>query len=170
MCDPVSLGIASFALGAAQSVMGFVGASQDAKAEREAAVRENAQTQNQLSLRQVQEQEAAARSNQSQNLEEAQAAADAEASAAVGGVSGLSLSSVLQDVRRRAANNRQATSENVKMTVAQLSLDKKGSANRAQSRINAARPPNPFTLVAGIGSAALGGFNEYNNAKNLRMQ
>jgi hypothetical protein len=168
MCvDPGSLALLSFAVGATQSVLSFVGASQDAKAEREAAIKDNAQTQNQLSLRQLQEQDAAARTKQQQNIEEAQASADVQTSAAAGGVAGISVDNILQDVGRRAAGNRVAATENVKMTIAQLALEKKGSRTRAQGRINQARDPNPLSLVAGLGASALGGYRDY---RNLRME
>lgn len=162
MCDPITLGVASFAIGAAQSIIGFVGAAQDASNAREAAVKENAENQNQLTLRQAQEEQAAAAKRQEQNLREAEAAADVEVGAASAGVAGISLDSILTDVGRRAANNRSAISENSRMAIAQISQEKRASVLRAEGKVAAAKGPNPLSLVAGIGAAALGGYNTYN--------
>lgn len=162
MCfDPVTMGVLSFAVGAAQSVVQFAAANQEAKATEQNALQAFSNEQNQLSLRQMQEADATAQKQKQQNLEEAEKKAAVEVSAASAGVSGISVDNLIMDVSRQAARNRQTQFENTKMAVAQLQTEKKGSRSQAQSRINSAPRPSALSLVAGIGGAALDGYNSY---------
>lgn len=165
MCNPLILGLATFGMGAAQSVMQFMGERETAKAERDAAKKADIEKQNNLTLRQVQESQALAQKKQEQNIEEAVAISEVEAGAAARGVGGISVDNLLTDVQRRAAYNRRTAQDNHDMTIQQMSAEKKGSARVASQQINNARGPSPLSLVAGVGGAALGGYNTYSKAK-----
>lgn len=162
MCfDPVTMGVLSFAVGAAQQIAQFSAANQEAKAVEENANAAFRNDQTQLSLRQMQEADALAQKQKTQNLEEAEKKASVEVSAASAGVAGISVDNLIMDVQRKAARNRQTQFENTKMALAQLQLEKKASRNQAQSRINSAPRPSALGLVAGLGGAALDGYNTY---------
>lgn len=165
MCEPVTLGLLSFGMGAAQTVVGYLGQQETAKQQREAAIASDVEAQNQLTLRQVQESQALAQKKQDQNVEEAIALSEVEASATARGVGGLSVSNLLTDVKRRAAYNRRTAQDNHDMTIQQMAAEKKGSSSVATQRVKAAQGPSPLQLVAGLGGDALGGLNAYNKAR-----
>ena len=166
MCSPLALGIASFAMGAAQSVAQY-GAQKNEyatnKASSEQAWRDQ---QTQISQREMQEADALRQKQTQQNIEEAQAKAEVEVSGAASGVSGISLVNLTRDVGRRAATNRQAEETNTSMVISQLRLQRKGATSEAMSRINSVAKPSPLSLIAGIGSAGVSGYNSYVASKN----
>lgn len=166
MCfDPVTAGVLSFAVGAAQAVATFAAANQEAKATQENAATAFENEQRQSSLRQMQEADAANQKKAIGNIEEAQKVAEVNVSAAGSNVSGISVDNLVMDVRRQSARNRDTIGQNLKMTVAQIQQQKKASQAQAQSRINSAPRPSALSLVAGIGGAALSGVNTFNNFK-----
>lgn len=161
MCDPVTMAVATFALGATTEVLGYAAQNQEAKAVQSAAAAAYKQDQTQISLRQIQEADAEAHQVNQQNLEEAKVVSKVQASASDANVAGVSVDNIVADVRRQAARNRETIKANTRMTVMQLEQERKGSRSRNQGRINAAPRPNPLSLVAGIGGAALSGYNAY---------
>lgn len=167
MCfDPVTAAVLSFAVGATQSVAQYAAASQEASAVQKAATADNENQQRQITLRQMQEEDALHQKQQVENLQEAQRASAVALSAASSGVAGISVDNLIADVNRNAARNRMTAFENTRMTVQQLQQERKAAAAQAEGRINAAPKPSALSLVAGIGGAALGGYNTYNKYMN----
>jgi len=162
MClDPVSMGVLSAGIGLMKTVATFGAQQEESRKNAENAMAANAIEQRQLTLRQIQENQAAAQKKQAQNIQEAEVLAEAKVSQASMGVAGASVDNILADVSRKAATNRETIAENTRMTVQQLQTDKTASTIKAKSRIDSMPPPNPLSLVAGIGSAALTGYNTY---------
>jgi hypothetical protein len=166
MCDPVTVGILSFAVSGAQAIASYSAQSQQAKATQASAEQSWRDQQTQISQREMQEQDALRQKQTQENIQEAQAKADVQVSGAASGVSGISLDNLLQDVGRRAATNRQVEETNTQMTLDQLQLQRKGINSEAQSRINSAPSPSPLSLIAGLGSAGVSGYSSYVGAKN----
>ena len=166
MCTPMLLGIASFAMGAVQAVAQFQ-AQQQAHDDNQKAVEGSYKSQQQqLSLRQQQEQDALKQRLQQANIQEAQAAAETQVQGAASGFTGISLDNLVQDVSRRSAMNRETERTNTDMIVSQLKAEKVAAQSEADGRIASVQAPSALSLVAGIGSAAVGGFSTYTNAKN----
>lgn len=167
MCGPLAAGIASFAVSAVSTVANYAAQRNEAKAVEESAIAAHKLEQNQLSKRQMQEQDALVQKQRMQAIEEAQAKAETVQSAASGGISGISLDNLVADVSRRAATNRQTEEINTRNIVGQLAMEKKGVTAQAKSRINSSPAPSPISLVAGLGGAALSGFNSYSRQNKL---
>lgn len=157
----LAVGLITAGIGAVQSVAQFSAQRQEAKANQENATESWKQQQNQLTKRAMQEEDALRQKQQQQNIEEAQARADVVTSAAAGGISGISLDNLVADVGRRASFNRQAEEENTRNTLSQIRLERKGINSQAQGRINSVPKPSGLSLVAGVGGAALKGYNAY---------
>lgn len=161
MCTPLALGALSAGVGALQTVSTYMGQRQMAKATEAAAKVAFQQDQEQLTRRELQEQEASAQRQAAQNIEEAEVVATAKVAAIDSGVAGPTLDNLIMDVQRRAATNRVTEQTNLKNTIQQLQLNKKGSAAQAQSRVNSAPRPSALSLVAGLGGNLLSGMNSY---------
>lgn len=170
MC-PQLLAVAGFAVSAASTVMGF--AAQSAQADAQTAAWKQNYTnalaaarddQNQLSLRQMQEGDAASQKTQMENIQVAQKSASVEAAAASGGVSGISVDSLVNDVSHQGDLNKTAIQRNFEATVSQLQTQKDATNDTAKSRINSMQPgtpPNPLSLAVGLAGDALGSYNSY---------
>ncbi|MGV1835233.1 virion core protein, T7 gp14 family [Rhizobium rhizogenes] len=169
MCDPVSLGVLTFASSAASTVAGYVAQSQEAKATRANAEQSWRDQQTQISQREMQEQDALRQKQTQQNIQEAQAIADTQVSGAAAGISGVSLDNLLQDVNRRASTNRQVEETNTDMILSQLRQQRKATTTQAVGRISAAASPSPLSLIAGLGSSGVSGYNSYVSAKNRQL-
>lgn len=150
MCSPlIGVGISLL-----QGMASYSAAKQDYRAQSQAwrqnyvnALAAGRDEQNQLLLRTMQEEDAKNQKLAVQNIEEAQRKAEAEVSATEGGVSGLSIANVLQDIGRRAAFNRQTEERNFDMTAAQLEQEMRAVNTRIEGRINSVtRPTKPNAL------------------------
>lgn len=166
MCDPVTLGLVSFATGAAQSVASYVAQNQESKATQAAAEQSWRDQQTQITQRHMQEEDALKQKKTQQNIEEARARAEVEVSGAASGVEGISLDNLMSDVSRRAATNRQTEETNTAMVLSQLRQQRKSVTSEAVGRINSAPRASPLQLIAGIGSAGVSGYNNYLSAKS----
>lgn len=169
MCSPVALGFLSFAVQGAQAIAGYQAQKQEYETNKENSRQAWKDQQEQLTLREMQEQDALRQKQQQQNIAEAQAVANTEVSASASGVAGISLDNLKRDVSRRAATNRQVEETNHDMIISQLKAERKGINSQAQSRINSVSKPSPLSLIAGIGSAGISGFNAYTKSKNMMM-
>jgi len=155
------MGIASFAISAVSSVAQYSAQQQEYKRNEKNAVQAWKNDQAQLTLRQMQEDEATAQKQRAQNLQEAEVKSEVEAASAANGVSGISIDNLLQDVGRKAAYNREVEDRNARYIALQIKQQRAGASAQAQSRIDSVPKPSPISLVAGLGSAALGGFQTY---------
>lgn len=170
----LALGIASFAVGAVQTVVQYAGAQQQAKQQTQQqitnannAVDDWRNQQGQITQRRLQEQDALGQKLTQQNLDEAQAQAEVQTSAAASGVSGISVDNLMADVTRRASSNRQTEETNTDNILQQLSMQSQGVNSQSLSRINSvpnATKPSPLSLIAGIGSSAANSYTNYQRA------
>jgi hypothetical protein len=170
MCNPaLAVGLLSAGLGVAQTVASYSAQRQESKTNADNSVQAWKNNQEQITQREMQEQDALRQKQTQQNIQEAQALADTQVSAAASGVSGISVDNLLQDVSRRADANRETEQTNTDMVISQLKQQRKGINSDAQSRINSVPEPSPLSLIAGIGSAGISGFNSYTSAKNRML-
>src|SRR5210317_791383 len=127
MCDPVSLGWAGLAMGAASAGAQAVGQQQQAKAQYQAQLQQNEmqrrmqaqaaaaerqralQEQTSLRMRQAQEQEAVGRELEQVSRKSQAALARARVSAGEAGVAGASVQALMDDYMRQEAGYRAAT-------------------------------------------------------------
>jgi hypothetical protein len=178
MCDPITaMAGASFAIGAAQSVSGFMGKQQDAASMRAFQAQEayNAeyarnQTYNQIGLRQQQEIDAASAALMDNQIRGAKAKATADTGAAEAGVQGNSVESVARGVYREMGRIDAATIKNTDMSVDQLQEEKKAADAQFRSRTNFSpvRDPSVIDLGLGIGAAGLGAYELYDRKNRIR--
>jgi hypothetical protein len=166
MCAPVA------ALGAVVGIVGavanFQAKEQDYQA-KAAAWRQNVvnaqaaarNDQGQLLQRQLQEEDKTTQDKHVSYIEGAQKAALAEASAAKGGVAGISVDNIVNDIQGKSALNRTYADINYMYKAADIQNRLTGTVITLQSRIDSIpRPvaPSPLELVAGIGGSLVKGF------------
>lgn len=169
MCDPVTLGITSAVIGGAQALMSYSAQNAESKATQKNATQSWRNDQQATTQRELQEQDALRQKQTQSQIEQAEASSEVAVSGAASGISGISLDNLLADVDRRAATNRQTEQTNTDMLMSQLQQQRKGINAQAESRINSAPAASPMSLIAGIGSAGISGFNTYVGAKNKQM-
>lgn len=165
MCDPLSIGIATFALGSAQAVTSHIGQNQAYKANEKAA-----------NLNYAREQEAIGRQavlvdkEQSETaFDTAIATAQAEGDIAVSASErGLGASSISQQLNAAMFGiGRQATMEDANFSTQRQNLaeSRTDAELKRQSQINSKQKSGALSLVLGIGSAGLQGANAYKGAQ-----
>ncbi|WP_313196208.1 hypothetical protein [Shinella zoogloeoides] len=172
MCDPITIAVASFGIGAVQTVVGYMGEQSAAKQQNE-MVRENQRNANlnaareytDVQTRQIQEEDAAAVQKQDVAREARAARATTMAAAGEAGVSGLSVDALLADVYGKEATAKDRISQNTGFTTQNLTRELDGVKAKAQDRINSmpwASGPSPFAAALKIGGL---GLNSYSNFK-----
>lgn len=171
MCDPVSLAVTTFMVGAGQSVASYGAAKQQAAAQDQLYADNKANAEfasmyehQQLDKRIIQEQDAYGEKLFDTGLETRARAAKAEAAAADSGVSGLSVDSLLRDVW--GAGDRASTRimANEDMTLDQIAQEHLGVEARKNDRINSVRhgvQPSDLALGLGIASSGLNAATSY---------
>lgn len=175
MCAPQLLAVAGFAVSAASTVVGFMGQQAQANAQ-DAAWKQNytnalaaaRDDQNQMTARQVQEADASSLKQHQQDIAVAQKQAEVSVQAASGGVSGISVDSLLNDVSREGDLNKLSIQRNFEATVTQLQKEKDATNNTALNRINSMSPgqhPNPLAAGLNIASAGFGAYNDYQKSQ-----
>jgi len=161
MCDPVSLGIATAAMAATQSVASYVGMQQAYSANVEAANLGYANTQNSL----MQENRQAGDKFSQQSLDSAIAAAKSQGQIAnVESIQGGASSSVIQNINASMFGiGRQTAAEgaNYADTREQIMQGNVDSQLKRESQINSVPQANPVSLILGLGSAAASGASTY---------
>jgi hypothetical protein len=174
VCDPVTLATASIAIGGVQSVVGYVGAQQQYKAQTE-VYSQNAENSahsasdnyKSLNIRLQQEGAAAADEKQANELERAQAIATAQTAADAGGVTGLSLDAVVRDIYSRTAANEVATDANLRMSKGYLQSELKSANNAAQSQINSMPIPEKPSAIPYLLQGFSSGISGYSQKLKL---
>lgn len=161
------------ALGAVVGILGAV-ASYSAKKQdyeaKAAAWRQNvvnAQSaarndQGQLLERNLQERDKTVQDKHVSYIEGAQKMALGEAAGAAGGVSGISVDNLVNDIAGKAAENRTYADMNYQYKAQSLQAQLNGTVITEQSRIDSMpKPigPSPLELIAGIGGAVTKGFS-----------
>lgn len=169
MCAPV-LAAATFALGAASSIMQYQ-AGVDQARRQEAMFQQNRQNAiqgmtvkyGQEMKRMVQEGDVMSSKNHTLEIEGAQKEAAADATAAEFGVAGISAENVVADIRRRTATNQYNNEVNYKNIVDQLHMEGLQAQAQAKSQINSVPrgvEPSPFGMILGIGGTGLRAFGQ----------
>lgn len=175
MCAPVAMAIASFAIGAAQTVVGFMGEqaaadaqnqyyAENAKAARQATVNQYAHQQNRI----IQERRAASQEKQNATVDALKARATAKTAAGEAGVSGLSVDALVQDFYAQEGRYSNSIDNNFQMTSDYLRSEMESTQAQGQSRINSVRratPPSFLGAAIRIGATALDAFGTYHRSK-----
>lgn len=176
MCSPaLALGIASFGLGAAQSIMRFRQDKKDAEkqqqyyeenkvASRHAAISRYASIQNRI----MQEREAASAQKVDVSIDAAKARSKAIVGAAEGGVEGNSVDALVRDYYTQEGRYNQAVDINTAASRDYLRGEMDATYHQAIARVQGVpqgSPPSIGSAILGIGSAALNGFSVYNQFK-----
>lgn len=176
MCEALTMMAASFAIGAVQTVTGFVGAQQQADAQnqrvkqnQEAAQESLRREYEQAQTREIQEEEAAAVQKQDIAREARAARASTLVAAGEGGVSGLSVDNLLADVYQQESTSFDRIDQNTGFMSDNLKYEMRGLKAKAQDRINSMpwnQGPSPFAAALKIGGSALNTYQQYDKYKN----
>lgn len=165
MCDPVTIGAATLALSATQSVMTYIGTNQAYAANKEAANIDYAREQDALGRQQTQLQQ----ENSEAAFDTALATLKAEGGVAASASSrGLAQSSVIRAVNSEMfgiGRQRTAEQQNFRARNVELANSRTDAAVRRQSRINSAPRSSILQLGVNLAGDALSGAGAYNNAK-----
>lgn len=165
MCDPVSIGIATFALGTAQAVSTQVGMNQAYEANRQAANYNYARDIEAANRQDSQLQQEHSQQVLDTAIAGLKARGDISASAADMGLAPSSISHQLN--AGMFGLGRQATIEdkNFQNQRIEIANSRTDADIKRQSQINSKSKSNAAMLALGIGSSALQGVNSYNSAK-----
>lgn len=171
MCDPVSLAVGSFMVSAGSSVAQFGAAKQQADAQNDYynankanADRAAVYEYNQNTLRKSQEEDAAGMKSFDNMLDTQAKAAHAEVAAGEGGVSGLSVDSLINDIFGAGGRTNDRIKQNQEMTLAQLNAEDLSIDARHSERVNSVRrgvQPSGLALALNIGTAGLNSATSY---------
>ena len=164
MCDPATIGLVTFGLGALQTGLSYVGQNQAAKANEKSA---NLTAANEFNTRQQQATELdQAKSERAVDtaITTAQSEGAISASASERGLGSQSLIQSLNASMFGIGRNASIEDLNDQNQRVQLGNEATGSEIRRQSRINSVQKGNPLSLVLGVGGAALSGATAYSNA------
>lgn len=171
MCEPTTLALMQFGIGAASAVSGYQGAKQEA-AQQNALFNKNTtaaqiatgQQYTQTQLRQIQDEEAAGADKMEMAREGRAARATATVAAGEAGVSGLSVNSILQEFYGREGQYNATTDKNTKWSRAQTDMTLKGIQAGGQDRINSvqrANKPSFFDAALRIAGAGVDARTDY---------
>jgi hypothetical protein len=162
--------MASFAIGAVQSVSSYAAKSADASAAQQyqAQERYNAEvarnnTFDQLQLRESQETDAASQALFDNSIRAVKARATADTGAAEAGVHGNSVESVARGFYTEQGRIDAATVRNNSMTVQQLREERKQADAQYRSQTNqpTVRGPSVIDLGLGIGAAGIDAYSKW---------
>jgi len=191
MCDPVSLGWAGLAMGAASAGAQAVGQQQQAKAQYQAQLQQNEmqrrmqaqaaaaerqrslQEQTSLRMRQAQEQEAVGRELEQVGLKSQAALARARVSAGESGVAGASVDALMGDYMRQEAGYRSALLRQQALSGVGTGLGLEQIGLASQQRLIGinqpiAEPIRPRGLgISDVLSVASGGLQGYISGRSL---
>jgi hypothetical protein len=159
-----ALTIASTAAGIGGSIASYDQQNAYAKATRQAATSAYEQQSAALTHRQEQEQTAAAERTFQNQREYDAARARAVVSAEAGGVQGLSVNALLNDLAGQQAVRQNAIGKNTDWAIQSLQQDKLGAAAARDSRINSAPRASGMGLALQIGGQAATGFDKFKSA------
>lgn len=171
MCDPISLAVGTFVVGAASSVVSYQQQSYAAEQQnqyyeinRRNAENAAADEDLQLQLRQRQEEEKAGAERFDNALETRAKARHAEAAAGEAGVTGLSVDGLIADIYNSGGRSADRIATNEQMSLQQLNLERQGVRTRMSDRINSARrgtAPSGLALGLNIANAGLSSAGGY---------
>ncbi|WP_448955725.1 virion core protein, T7 gp14 family [Labrys neptuniae] len=176
MCDPITLGIASFAIGAASSVANYMGqqSAADAQNQMYEANRKNAVAAYEekalgLGQRQAQEMDAAAADKFDTALEARAARATTSVAADQNGVAGATVDGLLRDMYAQEGRYGGRVDTNTDWSMAQIQQDKKSASYQTVSQVNSVprgQKPSFMNLGLQIAGAGLNATSTYLDLKN----
>jgi hypothetical protein len=171
MCDPMTLAVTTFMVGAAQAGGSYISSSQKASAQnamydanKANAERSASYEYNQNQIRKQQE-EAAAGDKGFQNMLDTRAkVATTETAAGDVGITGLSVESLVRDIYGAGGRTNDNIKSNLDMTQSQLSAEDNGIFARENDRINSVQhgiQPSLFGLGLDIAASGLSAATGY---------
>lgn len=168
MCEPTTIALASMAMGAAQSIVGYQAAraqySSQMDAYKQNAINSSRSTEraySNLNIKTRQEGEAAAQAQQQNEIERARAVAAAESASYAGGVSGLSVDAVLRDIYAQAGRNEATADTNLRMNRDYLAGEMQSAELTGQSQINGMPIPEKPSATPYLLNTFSSGINAY---------
>lgn len=165
MCDPVSIGVATFALSSASAVMQHVGQNQAYEANRQAANLSLARDNDALNRQQVQLDQQRSENVLDTAITTLKSQGEIAASASS---QGLASSSIVRSLNADMFGiGRQATAEqkNDLNQRVELANSRTDAQLRRQNQINSMRKSSLLELGVNLGQSALSGYNAYSGAK-----
>lgn len=167
MCDPVSLSVATFAIGATQAVTSFVG--QNHMSDQNAAnVISSTNTQYAyMQNRMEQERRAGVQQITENRIQALRAGSTAETAAGEAGVVGLSVDHLLGDIMGRQGRFTDSVNQNFEMQRDSLLGQEENVRAQGQSRINAVPRGDPMQLALGVAGSAVGAASGYFRMSNI---
>lgn len=165
MCDPVSIGIATFALGATQAVATHVGMNQQYEANRQAANYNYAREQEAINRQYSQLQQEHSQQVLDTAITALKARGDISASAADMGLAPTSISHQLNASMFGLGREATIQDKNFQNQRVEIANSRTDAELKRQNQINSKPRSNAAMLALGIGNSALQGFNSYNGAK-----
>lgn len=164
MCDPVTIGIATAAIGVGQAVSSYVGQNQRAAANTKAANMNYAGQVGAINKQDAQLQQEHSEQSFDTALTQLKAKGDIAASAGDMGLSSGSLVSQVNAAMFGVGRQNAVEQTNFDNQRAQLASSKYNAAVARNNQIAQVPKASTASLVLGIGSAALQGDNAYNSA------
>lgn len=158
------MALATFAISAASTGVGFMAQEQQAK-QQDAAYAQNKKnsiaafedSQRALTYREAQEQESAAVQKQDNNIQARKAAATNIVAAGESGITGNTVDSLLRDIYGQAGAANDRVDQNLDWSMEQIAAEKRGQGFTAQNRINSVqRGQKPSIVAAGLKLAGAG--------------
>lgn len=164
MCDPVSLGIATFALSATQAISSYVGQNALSKANEQAANYNYAREQGAINRQDVQLQEEHSQKVMDTAIATLAARGDISASASSMGLSQGSLASQINASMFGIGRNATIEDKNFTNQRIELANSRTDAELKRQNQINSQPRATTASLVLGLGKSALSGYNSYQGA------
>lgn len=161
MCDPISLGVASTALGIGSAVSEYTGGQAAYKANKQQANLQFANTSNTISTQANQLSQQESDNALKTAILSAQTEGRIANSAADRGVGGSSLVQAINAGMFGIGVNASNDSQNITNERQQLSENLSGAGITRQSQINSVTRPNDLSLLLGIGKAGLQGASTF---------
>lgn len=173
MCDPTTLAVASFAMGAVGQYSQYSAQSAQAAAQNNAyeqnrinALASMREDYKQLNTRQMQEAESASLEAQKRQAQAQRELATARVGAGEAGISGLSVEGILRDISGLALNDTDAINRGADWNINQIQAEKSGVRSSTQGRISSqsrGSKSSPWTLGLGIAGAGIDAYTGYAN-------
>lgn len=160
----MTMGIASFGIGAVQSVMQYSAQSSMYKQNAENAKKAFITQNKQENIRLIQEQEATSKQQFDNALKAREARATANVAASEAGVTGNSVDALMYDFYGREDRAAADMQSNLDWTVAQGQMDKEGFQAQYNDRIASVQPPSFADAMLRIASSGLNAMTTYNKA------
>ncbi len=168
MCEPISIALASAALGAAGQMVQYQNQQAMYEQNRQNAMAAFRDNQQALNTREMQEQTAASEKRFDMDMQAKAAMATADVSAGEAGVSGISVDQLIGDLGARGARAKDRIDEDQSWTTAQLQSEKTAGAHQMVDRINSVPAPNfadAALRIAGVGLNSASSYYSMTNKK-----